>query len=463
MVLVLSILIILSFSTILILLSLKMRPSPNADSGVRLTTLVLCIWLIASAFWGSKFFAIRFPGFIALSIDRFFFAVLVAVLLVGIYRGRVLFKPSFAIELWMLLFSVVCIASMAIHGFKPSRLDFTSPIFVFVSGYLAPFIIFLYAKTYLSSEHDLHMVFVTVFGIGIYLAIIAFFEFFDLRQLVFPRYINDPSVYLHLDRARGPFLNAAFNGLAMVFAGVCGLHALSRMKGPARWIQAGLLCLFFPAVFFTQTRSVYLCFLIALVSFLFFYWTAFPKWKTFALPVALAIFLLAAGLPRLLSDERKAGGVYQIGEIQVRMALIQMSALMIKDHPFLGVGFNQFVPAAEEDYRGRVPIPYTSEPQTQHHHIIGMLVELGVLGTSFYAVILIMVLRRFYQLADWVPQSGFMGANMILSIAIIWTVYLTNNMFIEPTFQIYTNAVPYLLAGYCDGLYGRLSIANPKS
>ena len=145
------------------------------------------------------------------------------------------------------------------------------------------------------------------------------------------------------------------------------------------------------------------------------------------------------------------------------MALIQMSALMIKDHPFLGVGFNQFVPAAEEDYRGRVPIPYTSEQQTQHHHIIGMLVELGVLGTSFYAVILIMVLRRFYQLADWVPQSGFMGANMILSIAIIWTVYLTNNMFIEPTFQIYTNAVPYLLAGYCDGLYGRLSIANPKS
>ena len=53
--------------------------------------------------------------------------------------------------------------------------------------------------------------------------------------LVFPRYIVDPSVGLHFGRARGPFVEAAANGLAMCICAVAAaLLALAAPGAGAR-------------------------------------------------------------------------------------------------------------------------------------------------------------------------------------------------------------------------------------
>jgi hypothetical protein len=43
----------------------------------------------------------------------------------------------------------------------------------------------------------------------------------------------------------------------------------------------------------------------------------------------------------------------------------------------------------------------------------------------------------------------------MVPVACVWAAYLVNNLFVEPSFCLFINAVPFLLAGIADGLCGR--------
>ncbi|MHC1742405.1 MAG: O-antigen ligase family protein [Syntrophobacteraceae bacterium] len=417
--------------------------------------LLLGLWLIASAVWGPYFYSIRLPGVFDISVDRLIFLALLAVLGFGVVSGRVGRVGTISIEVCAVLFSAMCLVSMFRYGFKEIGAVYPSPWNLFLTGYLLPFIVFLFAKHYVVDEKDLTYLMRVLFYLGIYLCITAFFEFFDLRGLVFPRYINDPKLWLHLDRARGPFLNAAFNGSALTFGFVAGIYLLARKRGLGRFFHGLLLLLYFPAIFFTQTRSVYLGFLITLAALFALYRIRSPKWKLFAMPIAIALVGLMLVSPRVFSPERKAGGILQTEEIEIRMALIKRSVQMIQDQPFLGVGLAQFIPESVKRYKGKVSTAGSITEQTQHNHIIGLIVELGLVGAAFYVLILLSLFRKMFRLSDVVTDKGFPNINLLVLLAIMACVYLNNNLFIEPSYCLYFNAVFFMVVGIVDGLYGR--------
>ena len=72
-------------------------------------------------------------------------------------------------------------------------------------------------------------------AVGAYLGITAFLQEVNLDQLVFPAYITDPSVGIHADRARGPFVEAAANGLVYVGSDDGYLYALDASTGALLW------------------------------------------------------------------------------------------------------------------------------------------------------------------------------------------------------------------------------------
>jgi O-antigen ligase len=451
--------VIIAFSLVIIVLFLFLRSEQTYDPSVPVSSvavLVLSLWLVAGAVWGSEFFALRIPGFIAVTADRSLFGLLCVLFGLGVLRGHIDLRQRMSVELWMLLFGMVCLFSLLRHGFKASQPEFVSPSFVFVTGYLLPFLAFLFAKHWIVAEREVIWLFRTLFVFAVYLAVTAYFEFYDLRDLVFPRYINDPRNYLHLDRARGPFLNAAFNGLALVYGFMCGLHLTRLRKGPTRLLWLLLLALILPALFFTQTRSVYLCLAVGLAAHFALLHTSWPKWKVVVLVLVLLSFLVAAASPRLLSGERRKGGVYQVEEVQIRFALIRMSMHMFMDHPLFGVGLAQFVPYAQRNYLGRVPIPHTTKQETQHNHLLGMLVELGLTGILVYLGLIFCLMKKTYQVAVRLRTTGFLDAYVIAVVAGVWAAYLVNNVFVEPSFCLFINVVPFMLAGIVDGLHNRL-------
>jgi O-antigen ligase len=399
---------------------------------------------------------LRIPGGFDLTLERFFFILMLFLFVIGLFSGKVHFRDDVGIEILMGLFIIICFFSMIRTGFSPSSPNYPSPWFILITGYLFPFIAFVYAKYLLIDDTDPLVIFNTLFFLGIYLCIIAFFEYFNLRQFIFPRFIANPNIGIHFDRARGPFLNAAVNGAGILAGFVCGLFLIGKKIGMSKVLYFSLLLLFFPAVFFTQTRSVYLGLIIVLFLFAGWYKTAFPKWKLLSLPLAILLIVAMANSHRFFSADRREGGVYQLSEVQSRIALFERSLAMIAERPFLGVGWAQFIPASNKIYKGRIPFIAESDMELlQHNHLLGLAVELGIGGVSVYIMIIIMVFRRLMQLSGRWTQNGIMGDNLQIVIVMIWCVYLCNNFFIEPSNNLFLNAVPFVFAGLADGLYRR--------
>lgn len=421
-----------------------------------LPAILLASWIIAGAVFGPNFFVLRAAGFFDVTIERLIFSVILFFLTAGLFTGKVRFQNNITLEIVMGIFTMGCVLSMIRNGFIAVSPLFISPWFVFISGYLFPFILFIFAKNYIFREKDVTLILQTLFYLGIYLSITAFFEYLNLRQFVFPRYINNPEIGIHWDRARGPFLNAAFNGVGILVGLISGLHLLQNKTGIAKVFHQAALLLFFPAVFFTLTRSVYLGMLITLFIFLGWYKTPFSKWKLIALPLAIILIIVVINFPRLLSKERREGGVLQVEEVDIRMALLRRSFFMIIEQPFTGVGLAQFSPSSIQSYKGPVSaIEVDIQATLQHSHLVGLATELGIPGLLAYLTLISLTLRRLKQLAGKLTGTGIMGNNLRIAIFAIWCVYLSNNLFVEPSNGILINAVPFLFAGLADGLYTR--------
>ncbi len=460
MILTLSSIIILSLGLGLLFFWLSAFKEPSDSPFFRFSTLVFAVWLISSALWGRFFYAYRIPGFFDITVERILFIAVLAIMAIGLFTGQIDLKQQNLIETYMLLFCIICLISMLRYGFVSPRPDvFPNPWFVFISGYFFPFLIFVFAKNYLVGENDQRFVLNILFLFGSYLAIIAFFEFYGLRQFVFPRFINNPDFPLHLERARGPFWNAGINGHVIVTGFVCGVHLLSQKRGFGRLLVLFLLTLFFPAIFFTQTRSVYLSALIALALLLGLYQTPLPKWKLVALPLALAFLLVSTQSGRLFSTTRRTGGIMQMEKIEIRFELMKRSFLMIIDHPIGGAGLAQFLPASAAKYRGRGTVAEKAEEQTQHFHLLGMAVELGLLGLFSYLAIILLFFRRIRQMWQRIPQTALINNNFLLLSGIVWIVYLNANLYQEPAYFIYYNSVPFLFAGIVDGVYRKYALS----
>lgn len=448
--------IVVALSIILLWLAGNVRQDQKIER-VSVAAILLAAWVIASAVFGPNFFVLRIVGLFDIFLERILFVLIMVVMLVGLFQGRLRFRGNFTIEIVMGIFVLLCLLSMIRTGFFPTAFKLPSPWYTFITGYLFPFVVFIFAKNYITSEKDVTLLFQVLFFFGIYLCIISFFEYVNLRQYVFPRYINDPEIStLHLERARGPFLNAAFNGVAILIGFISGLHLLQNKTGFARFFHLAALFMFFPAVFFTLTRSVYLGLILTLVIFLAWYKTPVSKWRMISLPLAVVLILGVAYSPRLLSTERREGGVLQVQEVDIRFALLQRSYHLFTLQPLTGVGLAQFIPASVTTRSGKIPfITEEAGTQFQHNHLLGVATELGLPGILTYLILVILILRRLRQLAGKMPETGIMGNNLRIVILAIWCVYLNNNLFVEPSNALFVNAAPFLFAGLVDGLYTR--------
>jgi len=430
--------------------------SQAKDDRSSLPAILLASWIIAVAVFGPNFFVFRPAGIFDITIERVLFSAVLFLLVVGLFTGKVRFKMNRTIEMILGIFTMACILSMIRSGFVPVSPEFVSPWFVFISGYLFPFMVFIFAKNYINHEKDVTLILEALFYLGVYLSITAFFEHINLRQFVFPRYINDFELGIHVDRARGPFLNSGFNGFGILVGLISGLHLLQNKTGFAKVFHQAALFLFFPAVFFTLTRSIYLGLLITLFIFLGWYKTSFSKWKLISLPLAVVLIVGFVNAPRLLSTERREGGVAQVEEVSIRMALLKRSIFLFREQPIMGIGFAQFAPSSIKSYKGPVTsLEVDALATLQHSHLVGIMTELGLLGLLAYLTLVVLVLRRLKQLAGKLPGTGIMGNNLRITILTIWCVFLNIGLFLEPSNNIFFNAVPFLFAGIADGLYTR--------
>lgn len=282
-----------------------------------------------------------------------------------------------------------------------------------------PFLLFATAPIVFGSHRQRMTLVAVLSATGAYLAFTGVAETIGARALVFPGYINDPTLGIHFGRARGPFLeSSAFGGALFTCAAIAVLgFSLFRDRPWVRYAVGAIVVGATIAVVGTLTRQIWiasgLTVLVVLVSF--------ARLRRFLLPVALAAVLVAGGALVLVPGlgDRADARAKNERSVWDRANSNRAAERMVESRPVLGYGWGRFSEVGDDFYVQSPNYPITSVGEL-HNVPLSFLAELGVLGFVGWVVTLALaasgsVLRRGPPaVSAWQISLVMIGVNWLI-------------------------------------------------
>jgi putative inorganic carbon (hco3(-)) transporter len=282
-------------------------------------------------------------------------------------------------------------------AFFVGTLDDHAAVFALLDRYgLISFLLFLVAPAAFATDRQLSHLLIGLVAVGAYLGITAFLQEVDLNQLVVPSYITDPNVGIHANRARGPFVEAAANGLALFACAVAAAMAAARWRGRARELAVGVAILCLAGIIFTVTRQAWLGAAVGSLVGL----GATPRLRAYAVPLVaggvLLVFVSFAVIPGL--QDRAGNRIDDQLPVWDRLNSDRAGLAMVAARPVLGFGWAKFLESSQTYYKQAATYPLTQVGQL-HSVFLSNAVELGMVGALLWAAGLLMavggaILRR---------------------------------------------------------------------
>lgn len=243
---------------------------------------------------------------------------------------------------------------------------------------LLGFVLFFVAPKVYREARDRQIFLGALVALGAYLGLTALFETTGPEALVVPGYITDPAVGTHSDRARGPFAEAAANGLILYAACIASVIAAFTWRD-RRWrrvamVVAGLCAL---GILFTVTRAAWIAggagTIVALL--------AIREGRRFVVPVValvgVGVLLAFAVVPGLQGQaESRADDEKPLWDRRNSNAAAMR---MLAERPLLGFGWGRFTAESFEYYRQPYDYPLTFVGDL-HNLYLANAVELGLIG-----------------------------------------------------------------------------------
>jgi O-antigen ligase len=407
-----------------------------------------CDIFFQTGFW------IRLPAFPDLYPARIASTLLFLIFIVQVATG-LRSAPKFGrLERTMLIFLVVMLISIVTSGQKRWLM--------LMRGYLYPFIFFYFARTTVRTTNQMRIVFTYLALVGIYFAVMGVFEHLKWYGLVWPKFIVDPTVrdigLARLGyRVRGIFLQPAVLGCVMAMGFFPAWHYLSHVKGIVPLVIRLILLVTTPlTIFFTQTRSVYLGFAMALVT------AGLTSRRLRPLSVGLVLAAATAAFinwDNLGGEDREKGGLATMNTVNYRVALIYETGESFLDHPFFGVGFMNFEEALKE-YRRPRDVPFfghidlgVGSRAVSHNILVTIVAEQGLLGLIPYLLIIVFILLRCRTVFRDLPSKGLISKDYVVCVWCAIAAYFTNAMFLELRYFEYVNVLFYFIVGAMIGLH----------
>jgi O-antigen ligase len=373
------------------------------------------------------------PG--PLSPDRLLLVTAIGATLVRMARSRELLQIRLQPVHWALIAAIVLIV---VSGFGHEiLLEKGAFIRALQIWGILPFLAFFVAPYAFRTQEDRMILLAAMVAMGAYLGLTALFETIGLRQFVFPSYINDPDFGTHFGRARGPFVEAVTNGIALYVCTVASTIAFFAWKKVSARLIAGsvaTLCLF--GCFFTLQRSVWLGTVVATLLALL----AVRQLRRYILPTIIAGFAvvlvalaLVPGLSANVSERSSTQGTIW-GRESTNAAAINM----VEARPLTGFGLDQFDEQSGPYFQ--LSDDYPLLKTAVHNLFLSYAADLGLPGVFLWtlafalAVGAALLLRAPPELRPW--QIG------LIAVA---AFYLIVANFVPPA--VYPNLIVWLWAG----------------
>ncbi len=307
---------------------------------------------------------------------------------------------------------------------------------------IAPFAMFLLAPVAFYSQAQRKVLLGALTVVGGYLGLTALFETVGPAALVFPKYILDPAFGIHLNRARGPFLEAEANGIALYFCGVAAVVSAvvwrDRVVVRAASLAVGVLCA--AGCLFTLQRGVWLGTVVAtLVTLL-----AFRSVRRFLLPAVTALAVLVIGsfvlIPGLGSQaSERASDQHSLWD---RYNLNAAALSAAQANPLTGLGWGRFPIDGARYFQQSASYPLTAvggQPCTEagsiearvtgeaqactqavHNAYLSTAAELGFIGALLWVLSLVLAIGGAVVRPSGDPIDPWRVG--LLALATMWAI-----------------------------------------
>jgi putative inorganic carbon (hco3(-)) transporter len=282
---------------------------------------------------------------------------------------------------WVLLAAGAAAFASALFAGTLTR---SVPFYALVDQFgILPFIGFTIAPLVFHSARQRGILLGTLVTLGGYLGLTALFEAVGPRAFVFPRFILDPTIGIHAERARGPFLEAGANGLGLFFCGTAAVVAIAIWRRPPLRVAAGLVAVLCAlGILFTLTRANWLAAPVAAITVAL----ATPRLRRHAIPAAGAIaFVIVATLAMVPSlSERVHERSSTLLSVWDRENANSAALRMVDAKPLVGFGWGTFRDRALPYYQQSDSFPITGVGIPVHNVLLSYAAELGLIGATLW-------------------------------------------------------------------------------
>jgi len=312
---------------------------------------------------------------------------------------------------------------------------------MFAARWLVPFVLYQLAGYVFGDSRTLRRFELFALVALSYLSLIAVFFMMDMKGFIFPRYILDESLGIHADRARGPFLQAVANGLALNLLGLLALDSFRRKR--LRGLAAVVLLAALPlAIVATKTRAVWVSFAGSILLVLCLTPSRRLRRGCIALTltglIGVTAMLCCRDGNRSLSERLE-----ESGPVKFRMTVYQAGWEMFLERPLSGWSDDSM----QAELASRVS-DFHEERYYFHNTYLEILVRYGVLGLGLYLWVVLDLFRvgRECPRTEFSPEGTFLDAPFRSIWPVMVLVYLVNASFVGMNYQ-FVNGLLFALAG----------------
>jgi putative inorganic carbon (hco3(-)) transporter len=305
--------------------------------------------------------------------------------------------------------------------------------------FLVPFALFHLAGLVFREERRLRQFEMFSLVVLAYLCFTAIAFLVGAKSLIFPRFILDESVGYHVDRARGPLLQAVANGVSLNMLGVLALHAFLRRR--IRGIGAAVLLASLPvAILATMTRAVWLSFAVSVVVLIIRAHNRALRRICVAMAVVGTLGLL---ITLSFDDQRRAltERLKESGPLDFRRAVYTGGWQMFLEKPIAGWGVNQMPAELARHVSG-----YKEKELYPHNTYLELLVEHGVFGLALYVWLMWEIFRLGRGAVPGAERGGFLNRQFHGMWPVLLGIYWVNAALVVMNYQ-FVNGLLFTMAG----------------
>ena len=410
-------------------------PRWNPEAVLGLPLRLMHAWVSAPAFlfcFALTAMLFRPPDLKAFPLDR-----VALVLLTGAFALRVCARAEKIKAYpasWPLL-ALTILASATLLG-APFQTQAWS---LLAAKWAVPLLLFHIAGAVFKTPRDLRKLELFCVLILLYLSVISIFSLFGVESLIFPRYILDPGIGIHADRARGPFLQAVANGVSLNILGLVALNAFCR-GGLPRSLAAIFAAAVPLALLATKTRAVWISAAFTVAALIVFSGNRRVRRAAMAVCVLVCIGALTFFVQSAESLDF-AERLKDQSPVDFRSEIYSAGWQMFTEKPLFGWGDEE---AIQAEVAQRVST-FRPDYFVFHNTFLEIAVQRGLVGIGLYAWLIVCLFRLAARPASGLAQNVF-DADFRRLWPVVLGVYLINASAVVMNYQ-FVNGLLFTFAG----------------